>query len=128
MQIKQGHEETYKEWKETNNYGLGIKIFDHAVRWANLMESRLKEKGELSQEEITRLSYDANVHHISNYMYDCSVQVLIETWEYGAELKIWSYINSSVLHHKINNTLFSTDITYSFKLRKLKGDDDHATH
>src|SRR5579863_5455023 len=108
MKIVSGKEHEYADYVRMNSsdsYSKGV--IDHAERWAALMENKLEmlAHGENLSASVTRflvdnaeqLSQDADTEGMG-FMYgcsvqllanDCSVQLLVNFWIHGEELRRW---------------------------------------
>lgn len=59
-----------------------------AHRWANAMEAAMRA-GEPLEACAKRTSVAANVDGISDYMYGLAVELLVQCWVHGEQLRLW---------------------------------------
>ena len=90
MKIKEGQEKIYKDWKDKNNDGYSRQVFDYAEAWAERMEKYANE-GKKIKKICEDTSHEVNDERgtwgLSGFQFGCAIQVLIQCWEYGEELK-----------------------------------------
>ena len=86
MKILEGKEKVYKDWYD-------ITCFTYAERWANMLENLIESSDEDAMTVIVnnadRLSHEADIEGITGFMYGCAVNILVQCWEYGEELRKW---------------------------------------
>ncbi len=81
--------EAYDNWKLTNkDDAYGLRIFEFAECWANLMEPDLDSGISLSA-IADRHCQTADYDGITGYMYGAAVAILSLTWIYGESLRKW---------------------------------------
>ena len=74
--------------EEANADPYGSAIVRYAQAWARLMQSRMAQGYEL--EAVAQpSSFDANLEHITGFMYGAAVAILASTWEHGERLRRW---------------------------------------
>lgn len=90
MKIKEGQEKIYKDWKDKNTDGYGKQVFEYAEAWAEKMEEEF-DKGKKIKKICRDTSYEVNdkrgMWGLSGFQFGSAIQVLIQCWEYGEELK-----------------------------------------
>ena len=93
MKILEGKEQDYKDWFDKNTDLYGRACFTYAERWAemleNLIESSTDEPMKVVVDNADRLSHEADVEGITEFMYGCAVSILSQCWKYGEELRKW---------------------------------------
>lgn len=92
MKIRPGKEEWWQEGLSNNQDFYGLGVYNYAVRWADLMEKDIEEKGDAQKaivENAEKRSHEANTDGITGFMYGCAVGILSEAWEYGEILRKW---------------------------------------
>lgn len=75
-------ESTLKE-----SYSASLTIY-YAQRWAQLMQQSMS-KGAKLEDVAEATSYEADVECVSSIIYFCAVQLLIQHWKYGDQLRCW---------------------------------------
>lgn len=92
MKIKSGQEKAYKDWFDKNVDPYGRGCFTYAERWAELLEKKIDEVGNVQNaiiDNADRLSHEADIEGITGFMYGMAVNILSQCWEYGEELRKW---------------------------------------
>lgn len=93
MKILEGKEKEYKDWYDKNSDGYSRACFTYAERWANMLEDLIESSDEDAMTVIVnnadRLSHEADIEGITGFMYGCAVNILVQCWEYGEELRKW---------------------------------------
>lgn len=81
--------EAYEHWKLRNkDDAYGLRIFEFAEDWANLMEPDL-DSGYSLLVIADKHARTADHDGITGYMYGAAVAVLSLTWIYGESLRKW---------------------------------------
>lgn len=93
MKISKGNEENYRKWYNINSDPYSRACFDYAERWAELMEQEIVKSSKSALEVIIhnaeRLGKEADIEGITGFMYGSAVNILIQSWAYGEEFKVW---------------------------------------
>lgn len=92
MQILDGKEKDYKEWRDKNTDPYGNAVFTYAERWAESMEQMIEEVGDVTKaiaENAESLSHEADTEGITGFMYGAAVSILAQCWKHGETLRAW---------------------------------------
>lgn len=90
MKIKKGQEKVYKNWKEKNDDWYSRQVFEYAEAYANRMEKYVNEGKEIKKicKDVSHeVDDERGSRCLSAFQFGCAIQVLIQCWEYGEELK-----------------------------------------
>lgn len=101
----------YEEYKNNNTDGYSLCIFRYTERWANMMEKEIKN-GAKVKDIAKKLSHDADTEGITGDMYEVSVSILSQYWEYGEDLREW---HNKKYDYKGYDVVSSTILTVSKK-------------
>jgi len=96
MEIIEGKEQEYKEWRENNTkdfYSAGV--VDFMERWAELMERALIENQKIP-DCAESLCHEADIGGITGFQYGCAVGSLACFWKYGEELRRWHNLDTQI--------------------------------
>ena len=93
MKILEGKEKVYKDWYDINTDGYSRACFTYEERWADMLEKLIEFSDEDAMTVIInnadRLSREADIEGITGFMYGCAVNILVQCWKYGEELRKW---------------------------------------
>lgn len=95
MQLLEGKEQVYADWRAKNSDPYGGACFTYAETWANLMELGLSQ-GEKISDIAKQLSHDADTEGITGFMYGMAVSILSQCWVHGEELRRWHNIDTQI--------------------------------
>jgi len=79
---------SYDNQVSINNDPYGKAVIDFAIRWADMMESKMAN-GKILSDIADQSSHDSDTEGITGYMYGCAVGFLASCWEYGEQLRKW---------------------------------------
>jgi len=88
MELAEGKQKEYQDWKANNTDGYGAGIFRYAEKWADLMEKEMAA-GEDITDIADRTSNEADTEGITGYMYGVAVAILSQCWAHGEKLRMW---------------------------------------
>lgn len=93
LKIEFKNEDAAIKWKklvEVNSSNLyNFAIVAYARRWAKYMQYLMKEENKTIDEIAESTSITCDIVDISGYMYNCALNMLVECWKYGEELRKW---------------------------------------
>ena len=93
MQLVQGKEQLYVEWKEKNSDPYSRACFDYAEKWAENIEAKMSEGHNLVD---VAEQCEPNEMQITGFMYGMSVGILSETWVHGEQLRQWHNLKTQL--------------------------------
>jgi len=95
MNIAEGKQKEYADWKAKNTDPYGSEIFRYAEAWADLMELRMCD-GEKLEDIAKDTSHQADTEGITGFMYGAAVAVLFHAWEHGEQLRRWHNLSTQI--------------------------------
>jgi len=95
MQIIEGKEQGYADWRAKNTDAYGNACFVYAEKWADLMEDAI-EQGSKLEDVANQLSHDADTDGITGFMYGMAVGILASAWIYGERLRKWHNLKTQI--------------------------------
>ena len=85
MQIKEGMQEEYEQYKKTNaGNPYSGRVVSYGEDWARLMEEGMGDGSILNKELMDRTSHAADTDGITGFMYGAAAKALAHFWVYGA--------------------------------------------
>lgn len=89
MKIKNGEEEAYKRYKESNNEDpYSARIVSFGEEWARLMEAEMGSGKELTSEMMDRCAGQADTDGITGFMYGAAASALSHFWEHAEKFQV----------------------------------------
>ena len=84
--------EVWSNYVEVNSKNYSIYcIIRYAVEWAKNMQYLMKRGEGITVTDVAEKAFSIfDVEDISASMYDCMVNILLQFWKYGEELRKWS--------------------------------------
>lgn len=82
------NKEAWDKTVEANrDCSYGSAIMAYAERWMKLMEIIISEKGDITPDEIDKMSHVANLEGVTGFMHSCAKSIIHQTWTYGDKLQ-----------------------------------------
>ena len=88
MKFKEDKEKEWQEGLDVNKDGYGRAVYIYAQRWAEMMETSIKD-GDKLEDIANDLSHEADKEGITGFQYGCVVSILASVWIHGEQLRIW---------------------------------------
>ena len=85
----------WEDGVKNNQDAYGAQIYIFAKKWAELMESKM-DGGEKLEDVAKDTGHEANDTGITGFMYGCAVNVLVDCWEHGEQLRLWHNLDTQL--------------------------------